>query len=293
MMIGTVIMAFVISAISTSLGLLARSKNGTKERLDATLRADAALREIRANLISLTRSDDLFDCQFYLTDGVQRTAIGEVDRDEVLFFNTALRPVRDIDYNGEGLEYETQYRVEDDSLGPALWHRRDPVPDQYTFGGGQASPLVEGIVGLSFEAYDGFEWLSEWRSDDQGLPKAVRITLIASGHRMGEDPYEDTSFTTLRTVVPFDRVTPLQEYLLPSEEELALLGLEDVFGTPLIDVDGESGDAGSGGNDNPNGLDQSIIDAINNSGVTNMDEVNDGLSNRPPPRPGSGGSGDE
>jgi len=251
------------------------------------------LREIRANLISLTRSDDLFDCQFYLTDGVQRTAIGEVDRDEVLFFNTALRPVRDIDYNGEGLEYETQYRVEDDSLGPALWHRRDPVPDQYTFGGGQASPLVEGIVGLSFEAYDGFEWLSEWRSDDQGLPKAVRITLIASGHRMGEDPYEDTSFTTLRTVVPFDRVTPLQEYLLPSEEELALLGLEDVFGTPLIDVDGESGDAGSGGNDNPNGLDQSIIDAINNSGVTNMDEVNDGLSNRPPPRPGSGGSGDE
>ena len=62
--------------------------------------------------------------------------------------------MRDIDFNGEGMEYETQYRIEEDDAGPALWVRHDAMPDEYPLGGGVVSPAVEGIVAMMIEAYD-------------------------------------------------------------------------------------------------------------------------------------------
>ncbi len=201
-LIAGVIASIVLGSVATSLGQLGRSKSVAKERFDAYLRADAALNNLRRDIASVIRPDDLFFTRLLIYDDV----LDDMDRDEILVLNTRLRPVRDVEhFTGEGLEYETQYRVVMDDFGPVLWQRRDALPDEYPLGGGMATPLVEGVVGLSIEAYDGDQWYGQWDSDIDGLPLAVRITVTASGHRDIEDLY-DAPWVYLRTIVPIDRV---------------------------------------------------------------------------------------
>lgn len=217
--VATMITAFLIASVSGVVGQLTRAKNSGRQRLAAYLRADAALNAMRRDIASVTRDTDLFQTRLVITDGVAGTEWGEVERDEILLFNTQLRAVRDLTYQGEGIEYETQYRVEDDSVGSMLWQRRDSVPDEWTLGGGQAKPFVENIIGVSIEAYDGTEWRQEWDSDRDGLPLAVRVELTANG--LGDD-YDNagrTPLATLRTVIAVDRVVPPKDTLLPTEEE--------------------------------------------------------------------------
>ncbi len=217
MMVACVITAFIMGSVAMSLGQLSRAKTTCKERLDAHLRADAAVAALRRDIVTIIRTDDLFWTRLLLIDDTVATELGRMDRDELLVFNHRLRPIRDIDFSGEGLEYETQYRIEDDEFGPVLWRRRDAVPDEYLLGGGLAAPLVEGIVSLMIEAYDGNEWYHEWDSDYDGLPLALRVTVIASGHRSGDDVY-DAPLAVLGTVIPIDRVLPPAD-LLDLEEE--------------------------------------------------------------------------
>jgi len=217
MMVACVITAFVLSSVAMSLSQLSRAKSTCKERLDAHLRADTAVAALRRDIATIIRTDDLFWTRLLIVDDTVPTALGQMDRDELLVFNHRLRPIRDIDFSGEGLEYETQYRIEEDELGPALWRRRDAVPDEYLLGGGIAAPLVEGIVGLSIEAYDGNEWYHEWDSDYDGLPLAVRLTVIASGHRTGDDVY-DAPLAVLGTVIPIVRVLSPADLLELDEE---------------------------------------------------------------------------
>lgn len=126
------------------------------------------------------------------------------DRDSILVFNNRLQATRDIEYNGDGLEFETQYRIEDDDLGSVLWQRRDAMPDSYPRGGGKITPAVEGITDLQIEAWNGVSWFDQWDSDEDGLPWAFRITVTATGAAAGQDP--DTHATAvLRTVVPLER----------------------------------------------------------------------------------------
>jgi len=221
LLLAGVIAAFVLGSISLCMAQIGRAKSFSKERLDAALRAHSALTVLRATIVSATRSDDLFDMQLYLIDGES----DDPPRDELVLFNTSLRAVRDVDYNGEGLEYESHFRIEEDDYGPVLWQRRDPVPDDVPLGGGTIIPLVEGIAGLSIEAYDGFDWYEDWDSDIQGMPMALRITVIGSGHRNWED-FDSAYRSVVRTVVPFDRFPVLAEVAQPTEEQEEALAAE-------------------------------------------------------------------
>lgn len=205
LLVAGVITAFLLGSLSMTLGNVARAKNTSKVRFDAHLRADAALNALRKDIVSVLRSDDLFFTRLLLTDRTERAGDEVFDRDEILVFNTRLRPLRNIDFGGEGFEYETQYRVIDDDYGPVLWVRHDAMPDEYPAGGGQTKPLVEGILGLKIEAYNGQAWYEEWDSDIEGLPLAIRVTVQASGHR-GEDDIYKAARVWLRTVISIDRV---------------------------------------------------------------------------------------
>lgn len=220
LIVAGVITAFVLGTVSASLSNLARAKSSSRQRLEAYLRADSALERIRRDVVSIVRHDDLFFTRFVLLDQAYDTPAGRMDRDEMLLFSNRLRQLRSLNYNGEGTEYETQYRVMEDDYGnPTLWQRRDPFPDEYPRGGGLATPVTDSVVGLSIEAYDGFQWQSEWDSDFDGLPHAVRIIVTASGEDGDEDVYE-APFAILRTVVSVDRI------LLPRENLAALYALE-------------------------------------------------------------------
>ena len=102
-----------------------------------------------------------------------------------------------------------------------------------------AVPLVPGVVEVAVEAYDGDQWFRDWDSDYDGLPLAVRVTVTASGCRLGADEY-DAPLATLRTVVPIDRVPPPADELEPEE----LLPADQLPADEALDgqVPGEIGD---------------------------------------------------
>ena len=248
-MVAGVITAFLLGSVSMSLSQLAKAKAGTTQRLAAHLRADAALESLRREIVSVIRSDDLFWSRLLIEDDAISSSVGRLDRDEILVFSTRFRPVHPVEFSGEGMEYESQFRIEDDELGPVLWHRRDAVPDEYPRGGGTATPLVDGLISLSIEAYDGQQWYERWDSDLDGLPMAIRVTVAASGHALGDDAYDERlPIAILRTVIPIDRVLPPldpnEENELP-EEELGAEG-EASGGTPNRNTEtGADGNVGS------------------------------------------------
>jgi prepilin-type N-terminal cleavage/methylation domain-containing protein len=256
LMVAALIVSFVLGSVALSVGQLGRARNTSKLRVDAFRRADAALNMIRRDIASITRSDDLFFTRLLLTNDVIYSAGDEFDRDELLIFNTRVRPLHDIDFHGEGYEYETQYRISDDQWGPVLWQRADPFPDEYPAGGGVATPGIEGILGLTVQVYDGEYWYDDWDSDVSGLPHAVSVTVLACGHRDGEDIYTAPR-AFLRTVIPIDRVLPPKP--ADDEEEAAEGGAgQDIDGDGIhdTDLDGDgtpdpSSGIGGGGGDGP------------------------------------------
>ena len=220
LLVAGIIGALLLGSISMTLANLGRSKASSSERLKAYLRADTALNTVRRDIASIIRADDLFYTRLLLSDSKVKLDGEEIDRDELLIFTNRLKPLRDISYKGEGIEYETQFRIQEDEYGPVLWTRRDAFPDQYPAGGGMVQPMVEGIVGLSIEAYNGDDWLSEWDSDEDGLPLAVRVTVTARGSDDWED-FDDAPNAVLRTVVSIDRILLPKDRFL--EEEALLL----------------------------------------------------------------------
>ena len=181
-----------------------KARNATRGRVDAHVRADAALRMIRRDLVSVLRREDLFYTRVLLIENWVVRESEQVSRDEILVFNNRMQATRDLQYNGDGMEFETHYRVEDDDLGPMLWQRRDPMPDAYPEGGGIVTPVVEGIMGLDIAVWNGIDWLDEWDSDEDGIPWAFRVTVTATGAAAGQ-PTTNQPIATLRTVVPVDR----------------------------------------------------------------------------------------
>ena len=209
LIVAIVIGAMVATAITSSLSQLGRAREVARLRMTACRRATDALEAIRRDVQSTLRSSDLFNTRFRLAPESVRSEVGELDRDQMLLFDESLRPTHPLDYSGEGQEYEAQYRIEADADGPALWRRRDAVPDTYEDAGGIAAPVGEGVVSVRFEAYDGSSWRQDWDSDVDGLPWSVRATVTASGVKLGSNPFEDPkSMVTLRTEIPIDRVEP-------------------------------------------------------------------------------------
>jgi hypothetical protein len=216
LMVAGVMAAFVLGAVSLCLAQLSDAKTSSR--------------------MSLTR--------LLLFDGSTNTPLGRVDRDEILIFNTQLRPIRNLDFMGDGIEFESHFRIETDAVGPVLWQRRDAVPDEYPRGGGVATPLVAGVVSMSIEAYDGDLWYDEWDSDYDGLPLAVRVMVVASGHRDELDLY-DAPLATVRTVIAIDRVLPPRE---EAEPELPTEDLPETPGEVPEGLDGTgTGSMGEGG----------------------------------------------
>jgi type II secretion system protein J len=216
------IAALVLITVVTTLSQVGRARTISRARLLAHLRADAALDAIRRDLTSVLRDADLFHARVLLIDGSTIGVVGrdrmDFSRDEVLVFNGRLEPLGEIDYNGEGGEYETQYRIDEDDFGVALWQRRDAVPDEWPDGGGVATPIAEGLVALEIRAYDGQEWYDEWDSDLDGLPWGFQISVTAIGTDDGSlDAANAGSMATLRTHVAVDRIVP--PWVEPEEEE--------------------------------------------------------------------------
>lgn len=250
LLLAGVITAFVVGSVAVAITQITRTKNLSRDRFDCFMRADAALDRLRRDMTSIIRHDDLFWCRVLIETDSVMTDAGVMPRSDVLLFTNRLRPIREIDYNGEGTQFESHYRVVDDANGSVLWNRLDPVLDEYPMGGGIATPVVDGIAGLLVEAYDGDAWYDEWDSDYDGIPLAVRVTITAA------DPDEDGNVpvvATLRTVVAMDRVPDPRITVVPEETEEGADGTAEegedgnASGEGGTDRDGQGGDLSGGG----------------------------------------------
>ncbi|MBM4111837.1 MAG: prepilin-type N-terminal cleavage/methylation domain-containing protein, partial [Phycisphaerae bacterium] len=222
LIVALVIAGIVLIGVTTALGRIGQTREISRTRLAAHQRALDAIEALRRDVIATIRTDDLFFTRIVINSGSQRTRAGTLDRSELLIFNNRLQPVRDIVYNGEGSEYETQYRVAEDRDGSALWRRRDPVPDDNPEGGGVVEPVADKVVGLFIEAYDGDTWRSDWDSDDDGIPRALRVSVASSGVGSEADPFDQPeSIVMLRTVIPIDRVPAPRDFEAEAEAQLA------------------------------------------------------------------------
>jgi prepilin-type N-terminal cleavage/methylation domain-containing protein len=211
--------ALVLGAVTFSLSQLGRTRRIATERAEAFQRATTALERLRRDVAATIRSDDLFVTRFLLSTDEPGLRTRNNVRSDLLIFSESLRSIEPIEYQGEGREYETHFRIEDDDLGSALWCRRDPVPDRTPDGGGMAEPVADGVVGMLVEASaNGAAWRDEWDSDVDGIPERVRISVKAVGTPVGADPDRDATEVTLTTMVAIDRVVqPLPEEPPPDE----------------------------------------------------------------------------
>lgn len=274
-MIAGMMATIVLGGITISLSQLGSAKAISRQRLEAFSRCDNALRTIRRDTITVLRRGDLFDTRILISDLTARYDGNQVSRDELLLFNGNLRANKEIDFNGEGLEYEAQFRIEANDTGVALWKRRDPILDDNPTGGGIATPISEGIVTLELEAFDGASWFSQWDSDVSGIPEAIRITVTSSG--MEENDISTTT-VTLRTIVPLDRVRS------PDDKRILIAQLLDEERVENGDFEGEGGDLGSSGS----GTGSDSGDSGTGSGGT--DGGNGGGSNTSTETAGTSGS---
>ena len=278
LVVAIIIAAIISGAVASSLSQLSRARDVSRIRMTASRRATDALESIRRDVQSTLRSDDLFDTRLRLAPEVARTSIGEVDRDQLLLFATRLRPIRSIDYSGEGSEYETQYRIEEDRDGAALWRRRDAVPDEFEDAGGIAQSVGDGVIGVRFEAFDGQSWVQDWDSDVDGLPISIRATVTACGVRPSEDAFADPrSFAVMRTEIPIDRV------IKPKLDEATLLAQAEAEAAAQAAAGG--GGAASGASDTTNG------GATNTGGGSGGDSANGGNGDGGGGGGGKGGGG--
>ena len=264
LIIAGVIAVLVLGAVTFSLSQLGRSRNVSFARLESSMRARAALEAVRRDIAGVIRDADLLKCRVLVTDGSVPTAMGIADRDELLLFSTKLQATRDVAYSGEGIEYETHYRVEEDDAGPVLWQRRDFMPDGYPDAGGVAVPVVEGVLGFAVEAYDGVAWFDEWDSDLDGLPWALRITITSLPDGVDPSDPDPKGVVTLRTLVPIDRIVPPpqeeeEEEPLPEDGGLGAgedgAGLGAGGGEDGLDPTGGGAGGGGAGDRGPGGRD--------------------------------------
>jgi hypothetical protein len=159
-------------------------------------RAQAAAGRIALDLQAAARSSDLAFAKIAVKDGGPQPQ----SRDELLMLMTSHRPLRGIDGLPEGQLFESQYRVAPAPDGMStLWRRVDTGFDLAVDGGGIATPAFRGVVSLSVQAFDNAAWFEEWDSDSDGLPHAVRVTVIATDD-------DSRVFATARRLIALDRV---------------------------------------------------------------------------------------
>jgi hypothetical protein len=91
---------------------------------------------------------------------------------------------------------------------PYLMCRKDHALDEYPEEGGMASVVAEGVVGLTFEYFNGTDWQKEWSELELEPPEAVRVTIavVEMGNERTANPPDPM---VLSTVVPIHMERPM------------------------------------------------------------------------------------
>lgn len=207
LIVAGVIIAGIAAAVSSAISMALRAQRMSETRQEALMRADAAAVRIARDLKNIVRDGDLYYARVAIADGEQDGRA----RDEMLVYTRSTEMVRPLGDGAEGGEFEVQYRLmnpagREGKAGGVLFRRVDPVPDLVPSGGGVVFPVVEGVLSLSIEGFDGNEWAGEWESDRDGYPHAVRVTVSAASDDGSVVEYARRTVAIPRVPLPYTPV---------------------------------------------------------------------------------------
>ena len=245
----SVIASILAGAATVSIRRLADGRDRSSERQAAVESVYSITRLIARDMANIVRDTSLPDTIVRIED----TASSSQDqRDEILLFCRSLRAVRpeveeETTYRESSI-HEVHYRLKFDSeLTGIVWRRADPIVDENYEGGGVAVPLGVNIRSLDFEAFDGTTWQSNWDSDDDGLPHAIRVTCRGVIPSTGTEVASRMTVAIDRIPLPFDPEVD-ETYDPSSDIENLEFGLGDGGGDVGIDFGGaNTGSSGSSG----------------------------------------------
>lgn len=201
---GFTLIELVISAALASMILVSAylclnsaisSRKLIEPRVDVMQSARVALAILTADLRAACPLSKDFD---FL--GMDRM-LEEVEADNLDFATHHFTPHR----SREGDYCQVSYFVEKDPRSGqyVLWRRRNPTIAPEPLSGGRREEIAQGLRGVQFEYYDGFDWYDTWgeipgvakaksssrdRSNLYGMPEAVRITLAFDPRTASKPP---------------------------------------------------------------------------------------------------------
>lgn len=220
LIVASIILTLIVGTTTVCVAQSMRSRDSAQAAGEAFSRAQLAAERIALDAAQALRDTDLLSTRVAIVRG---GPAGKTSQGLLLLAHQA-RSARAGTDASEGDEYEVQFRLEPATVSSGntpgtrytLWRRCDPALDDVPDGGGVATPLVDSLTNLTFEVYNGTEWLADWDSDNDGYPHAIRIVATAT-----DDQGRRTA--TARRVVALDRTPkPVSE---ETEEE------EDTGGT--------------------------------------------------------------
>lgn len=183
--ISAALMALILVCAYACLSACLSSQKMIEPRADVLQNARVAMTLISADLRdACPLSPD------YALLGMQRT-VGEIEADNLDFatHNYTPRHPCEADF------CEVSYFVDNDpETGEmCLYRRRNPTLAPDPLSGGSREEIAQNVLGVRFEYFDGADWYDKWGNaerpgenvglteeqvNQQGLPEAVRITLL-------------------------------------------------------------------------------------------------------------------
>lgn len=232
LLVAAIVGALVATATVASVSRLLQVRRISGDRQAAFARADAAASQIAIDVQSAARDATLQYTKVRITPG----GSGENHADELLLLTTSLRPARGIEREPEGQEFEVQFRLVPGQAGAPgrILRRVDPGLDEYLDAGGVVGVVAQGAASLAFEAYDGSEWQTQWDSDSDGMPHALRVVVVGASD-------DGRTTATVRRVIAMDRVP------LPPASETSDAGTEGTSGGSGVSGSSDSSGSSAGG----------------------------------------------
>lgn len=196
LIVASLIGVLIAGATAQALWQMFRARNTSLAHQQAFARAEGAALRIQLDAFSLIRDSDLSATRVRILNG----GMQGVERDDLLLLIRSTRPIRnEAEEGAEGGVYEVQYRIAPAESGEALWRRIDVAHDEYQDAGGIATPFSPGALAFNVQAYDGTNWFDSWDSDTDGLPHALRFSVVSTSD-------DGRTRATARRVAAIDRV---------------------------------------------------------------------------------------
>ncbi|XOV70827.1 MAG: type II secretion system protein J [Verrucomicrobiota bacterium] len=179
LLISVSLMTGIMAASYVCLQAALTGRTMVNDRSDAIQSARVVMDMIAADLRAADRLSEQHEIL-----GLDRTLEG-IEADNIDFVTRHYRPK----FPTEADYCETSYFVaknpETDRF--VLLRRRDASPDDKPLEGGQREALIDHLLGLKLEYYDGWDWYDDWgdAKSPENTSAAEESSLIASAGRTG------------------------------------------------------------------------------------------------------------